>query len=245
MLNDSLAKPTLAEIVSKPLLTLYRILGALLPQDCLLCGGVAGEALLCAACAAELPTLPGERCPVCADAAPGGATCGACLAEPRHFDATIAALRYHFPVDRLIQSLKYSRRIATADFLAQAMLAGPRPVGDVIIPLPLHPLRLRERGFNQSVEIARPLAKALRLPLELDGCRRSRDTAPQASLPWKARRGNIRHAFECRIDLTGKSVIVVDDVMTTGATLDEFARVLKAHGALRVANWVASRALRD
>lgn len=223
----------------------HRLIDTLLPQDCLLCGGVAGQALLCSACAADLPVPPAERCPVCAEASPGGSVCGACLTGPRHFDATIAALRYHFPVDRLVQSLKYSRRLATADFFAQAMLEGTHPAGDVIIPLPLHPLRLRERGFNQSVEIARPLAKALGLPLALDGCQRSRDTAPQASLPWKARRGNIRHAFECRSDLTGKSVIVVDDVMTTGATLDEFARVLKAHGALRVTNWVAARALRD
>lgn len=240
-----MVKPTVADYASKSQLTWNRMLGALLPQDCLLCGGVAGQALLCPACAADLPVLPAERCPVCAEASPGGSVCGACLTGPRHFDATIAALRYHFPVDRLVQSLKYSRRLATADFLAQAMLAGPRPVGEVIIPLPLHPLRLRERGFNQSAEIARPLAKALRLPLELDGCLRSRDTAPQASLPWKERKRNIRHAFECRSDLTGKSVIVVDDVMTTGATLDEFARVLKAHGALRVTNWVAARALRD
>jgi ComF family protein len=235
----------MAEFGSKSLLTLKRMLTALLPQDCLLCGDVAGEALLCSACVGDLPALPGQRCPTCAESSPGGAECGACLAEPRHFDATVAAFRYHFPVDRLVQSLKYSRRTATADFLARTMLAGPQPAGDVIIPLPLHPLRLCERGFNQSVEIARPLANALRLPLELDGCRRNRDTAPQASLPWKARRGNIRHAFDCCIDLAGKSVIVVDDVMTTGATLDEFARVLKAHGAARVTNWVAARALRD
>lgn len=89
------------------------------------------------------------------------------------------------------------------------------------------------------------MARALKLPLELDGCTRSRDTVPQASLPWKERRKNIRHAFECSIDLSGKSVIVVDDVMTTGATLDEFARTLKAHGAVRVTNWIAVRALRD
>ena len=95
------------------------------------------------------------------------------------------------------------------------------------------------------MELARPLARALALPLALDGCRRSRDTAPQATLPWKERRKNVRHAFECALDLSDKSVVVVDDVMTTGATLDEFARTLKASGAVRVINWVAARALRD
>ncbi|MBI5784250.1 MAG: ComF family protein [Rhodocyclales bacterium] len=217
----------------------------LLPQDCLLCGSPSGDALLCPVCDLDLPRLPAEVCPICAEAAPGGATCGACLSDPRHFDATVAAFRYGFPADKLVQSLKYQRRIATADFFAGAMFAGPRPDGDLIVPLPLHPARLAERGFNQSVEIARPLARALRLPLELDGCTRSRDTAPQASLPWKERKKNIRHAFECAIDLSGRSVIVVDDVMTTGATLDEFARTLKAHGAVRVVNWVAARVLRD
>jgi ComF family protein len=171
--------------------------------------------------------------------------CGACLATQPHFDATFAAFRYAFPADRLIQALKYQRRVATADFFGRALLAGPRPEGDLIVPLPLHPARLAERGFNQSVEIARPLARALKLPLELDGCTRSRDTAPQASLPWKERKKNIRHAFECAVDLAGKSVIVVDDVMTTGATLEEFACTLKAHGATRVSNWVAARVLRD
>ena len=217
----------------------------LMPQDCLLCGSPSGDALLCADCDRDLPRLPAGLCPVCAEAVPGGAICGACLAAPPHFDATFAAFRYGFPADKLVQALKYQRRVVTADFFAAALLAGPRPAADLIVPLPLHPARLAERGFNQSVEIARPLAKALKLPMELDACLRSRDTAPQASLPWKERRKNIRHAFECSIDLSGKSVIVVDDVMTTGATLDEFARTLKAHGAVRVTNWVAARALRD
>jgi ComF family protein len=220
-------------------------LTTLLPQDCLLCGAPSGDALLCPDCERDLPRLPTEACPVCAEAVPGGSVCGACLANPPHFDTSFAAFRYGFPADKLVQALKYQRRVAMADFFAQAMLAGPRPAGDLIVPLPLHPTRVAERGFNQSVEIARPLARILKLPLELDGCIRSRDTAPQASLPWKERKKNIRHAFECAIDLTGKSVIVVDDVMTTGATLDEFARTLKAHGAVRVSNWVAVRALRD
>ena len=93
--------------------------------------------------------------------------------------------------------------------------------------------------------IARPLAQALGVPLETRHIHRRRDTAPQASLPWKERTKNIRHAFECDIDLTGKTILVVDDVMTTGATLDELARTLKAHGASRVENRVLARALKD
>lgn len=220
-------------------------MAALLPQDCLLCAAASGDALLCAECRRDLPRLPAALCPVCAEASPGGTICGACLKTPPHFDATFAAFRYAFPIDKLVQALKYQRRLATADFLANAMLAAGTPAGDLVVPLPLSAQRLRERGFNQAAELARPLARALKLPLELDGCTRSRDTAPQAMLPWKERRRNIRHAFECAIDLGGQSVIVVDDVMTTGATLDEFARTLKAHGAARVSNWVAARTLKD
>lgn len=220
-------------------------LATVLPQDCLLCAGGPTDALLCTACLAELPPLPDECCPVCADASPGGAVCGACLKSPPQFDATFATFRYAFPVDKLVHALKYQRRLATADFLAEAMLREIRPSGDIIIPLPLSAARLAERGFNQAVELARPLTRALGLPLELDGCTRSRDTAPQATLPWKERRRNIRHAFECALDLTGKAVIVIDDVMTTGATLEEFAGTLKARGAARVINWIAARTLKD
>ncbi len=222
-----------------------RVLSALLPQDCLLCGTPGGAAALCTGCADSLPLLPAPRCPVCALPTPGGGTCGACLKSPPAFDASNAVWRYAFPVDKLVQSLKFEHHLALAQLFAAAMLAGPRPSGDLLVPLPLSPLRLRERGFNQAVEIARPLARALGIPLNSDGCRRARETAAQTSLPWKERRRNVKNAFECRVDLTGQSIIVVDDVMTTGATLDEFARTLKRHGAASVTNWIPARALRD
>lgn len=222
-----------------------RVIGEALVQDCLLCGAGSGNALLCPDCARGLPTLDAARCPVCALPAPEGAVCGACLKSPPAFDATIAVWRYGFPVDKLVQSLKYEHRLVLSGFFAEAMLAGERPAGDMLLPLPLSAQRLAERGFNQAVEIARPLARALGLPLDADACRRTRETVPQASLPWKERRGNVRRCFDCSQDLAGRSVIVVDDVMTTGATLDEFAALLKRHGALRVTNWVVARAVRD
>lgn len=222
-----------------------RAAAVLLPQDCFLCAAPSGDSLLCPACAASLPYLTAERCPVCALPTPGANLCGACLKQAPHFDATQALFRYEFPLDRLVQSLKYAHRLASAGFLGQALAQLPtlfRP--DLILPVPLAPARLAERGFNQALEIARPLARALGAPLEIGHAHRRRDTAPQASLPWKERKQNIRHAFECEIDLAGKSVLVVDDVMTTGATLDELARTLKAHGAARVENRVLARALK-
>lgn len=229
-----------------PMLRLWLRAGRdrLLPRACLLCGMPARDAL-CPGCAADLPALPEHACPVCAQplAAPAPA-CGACLKSPPAFAATHAALRYAFPADRLVLMLKFGHRLASADFLASRMLAAPPPRGDVLVPVPLSRERLRERGFNQAVEIARPLARALDLPLDVASLARVRDTVPQSRLPWRARRGNLRHAFACTADFTGRAVIVVDDVMTSGATLDAIARVLKDHGAVRVENWIAARAVK-
>lgn len=219
-------------------------LARLLPQDCYICGQGSGDRMVCAACEAGLPHLAGPLCPVCALPAADGSVCGACLGSPPHFDATAAAFRYAFPVEHVVQGLKYRHRLPLAGWLADALA---RRIGttrvDCLLPLPLSAQRMKERGFNQAQEIARPLARRLGIPLLPDACARVLDTAPQASLPWKARQANIRNAFECRIDLTGKTVAVVDDIMTTGATLNEFARTLKLHGAVRVENWVAARTL--
>jgi ComF family protein len=226
-----------------------RLVTALLPQHCFLCGQASGDAPLCEPCRQALPSLPESACPRCALPTPDGSICGRCLAQEPHFDTTVARYRYDFPVDKLVQALKYSHRLALANFFAAALAshqqiaAGPR--ADAIVPLPLSRQRLRQRGFNQAAEIARPLARQLNLPLLLDACHRPIDTPPQASLPWQARRKNIRGAFECTVDVSGKSLIVIDDVMTTGATLDEFARTLKKHGATRVTNWVVARTLKD
>jgi len=220
---------------------------ALLPQDCFLCGAFAGASLLCAACSNDLPKIAASACPLCALPTPSGETCGACLAQPPFFDATRCCFRYAFPVDRLVQALKFQHRLVVARFFAEALLETaatlPFPT-DLLLALPLSDERLRQRGFNQALEIARPLVRQCGWLLPTAGYRRVIDTAPQSSLPWKERSKNIRGAFECDLDLSGKSVTVIDDVMTTGASLNEFARILKQHGAARVTNLVAARALR-
>jgi len=209
-------------------------------QDCQLCGALSGTHLLCAACYANLPRHH-NACPVCA--APG--TCGACLQHPPAFDSTQAALDYTFPVDKLIQAYKYHQQLALArlfgTLLRQAVSLQTRP--NVILPMPLHAARLRERGFNQALEIAKIIAKDLHLPLATHLAQRTINTLSQATLAWDARKKNMRGAFACDLNLEGMHIALVDDVMTSGATLHALAKTLKRAGATRIDVWVVARAI--
>ena len=218
-----------------------------LPQRCELCAGISGADLVCSGCMRDLPWLPGA-CPVCALPTSGSSVCGQCLNEPPAFDATIAAFSYTFPIDRLIDSLKYQGRLALAEWCADAILARHARTGHVsrpqrLIALPLAVVRQRERGYNQALEIARVIDGRTGIEILSRGLSRIRATPPQAALPWKERAKNVRGAFACEVDLSGVTVAVVDDVMTTGASLAEAAKVLKAAGAARVENWVVARTL--
>ena len=222
----------------------WRAVDGLLAQDCLLCGQTSGSEILCHACRDDLPRLPPECCPSCALPTPAGETCGRCLSRPPHYDRTLALFNYGFPADKLIQAFKYAHRLALAPYFGRLLAEHAHNAGaDLIVPLPLHPQRLRQRGFNQALELARPVAKALRLPIDTGICQRIRHTPTQAALPWRERESNIRGAFHCNGDLSGKRILLVDDVMTTGASLNECAQTLKRHGATDVTLLVVARAL--
>jgi ComF family protein len=225
---------------------------AALPQRCALCVADAGCGLLCNACADALPPLH-EACPVYALPAASATPCGACLAHPPPFAATIAAFAYAFPVDRLLQELKYGGRLALADWAGNALAAtvehalAVRPSEQrphCIVALPLGRDRQRERGFNQAREIAARVAAHLRLPT-MRLLERVSATRPQAELSWARRAANVRGAFVAATGARDLRVAVVDDVMTTGATLAEAARALLAAGAQRVECWVVARTLRE
>ncbi len=224
-----------------------RHLGDLLfPQDCLLCSAAAGNDLLCPDCAAELPGLPLEHCPRCAQPGPAGTPCGRCQKQPPHFDAMLALHPYRFPIDRMIQQLKYAHQQAIAEHFGQALAGVCTDIGaELIVPMPLHPKRLAERGFNQALEIARPLARITGLPIDSRSCRRERPTVPQEGLSPQERRRNLRNAFFCSGDFGGRHLLLVDDVATTAASADECARTLKLHGAGRVTVVVVARTLLD
>lgn len=206
---------------------------------CYLCRG-SSRAILCHLCRAELPLLRGALCPRCALPSPDGAVCGRCLSQPPDYDATVAALAYDFPADVLVQALKFRGELSLAPLLASLVRAKIAPGdADLVVPVPLAAARLRRRGYNQAAELARQLPGRT----DFSACVRERDATPQVELPWAERQRNVRGAFRCTRSLMQARVAVVDDVMTTGATLDEMARTLKAAGASRVVNWVVVRTL--
>ena len=208
--------------------------------SCFLCRGKA-DAILCAPCNADLPRLGADLCPRCALASPGGALCGRCLTQPPAYDATRAVFAYAFPADALIQALKFHGELALApllgDFLAKCI--SNENIG-CVVPVPLSAERLRSRGYNQALEIARRVSVVTGTRLAPELCERNRDTATQMDLPLEERAKNVRGAFRCPGIVAG-TVAVLDDVMTTGATLDEMAATLKRAGAARVVNWVVAR----
>jgi ComF family protein len=225
-----------------------RILRSALPQRCTLCVAVSGGALLCEACAAQLP-VSATGCPICALPGEGAARCRECGSKPPPFSTTIAAFVYAFPVDRLIQRIKYGGNIALIDWAAAALAAAvrvnlarraPADRPQKIAALPLALARQRQRGFNQAGEIARRVSAALAIPM-FAPLERARAGPPQAALPWSARRRNVRGAFALRLPVQGLRIALVDDVMTTGATLAEAARVLVDAGAANVECWVVAR----
>lgn len=213
------------------------VLDGLLPGSCLLCGEHDRSPLVCQACEADLPHLGPGACPRCAEPDCGGQWCAHCLRHPPHFDRAWALWRYEHPLDALLHALKYRNELGLAAWFGHRlapMLFAHSTDWDCLVPLPLHPQRLAERGFNQSREVARHLGPRLNLPVMPELCRRQLATRPQAELPLAERHANIRGAFHCPGMLTGRRILLLDDVMTTGATLNECARTLKLHGALQV-----------
>jgi len=218
---------------------------AAIPGRCVLCLARDARDGLCQACSADLPLLEAARCPVCALPGPGGVPCGNCLRHPPAYDGVCVAGPYAFPSDALIGALKYGGRLAIAPVLGRmlAKSVSGELTPDLIVPMPLSAARLRSRGFNQALEIASALPARFTDRVAPDVLERQRDTASQASLPVDQRGHNVRGAFRCVLPVSGRTVAIVDDVMTTGATLHEAAVALKLAGATSVRGWIVARTL--
>ena len=198
---------------------------------------------------AAAATVPAFTGPEDALAPASGRLCSACQHDPPALAEARAAFLYGFPLDRLLPRLKFHRDLAAGRLLATAMAAAftrcgqpPSPM-PALVPVPLHRARLRQRGYNQALELARPLARLLGLPLRTDLLRRSRATLAQSRLDASARAANLRDAFEVPLRARVPAhVVLIDDVMTTGATLNAAAEALLEAGADRIEAWTCARA---
>lgn len=222
----------------------------LYPAVCALCGAPGDDGLdLCAACRSDLPynTVACSRCalPLAGTVAPD-LLCGHCLKQPPAYQRTHAPFRYAPPLDYLLQRLKFNGTLAHARLLgallAEHLARHVTALPECIIPVPLHRTRLSERGFNQALELARPIARRLGVPLDYTSCERLRATAAQSRLPAAQRRANVRNAFRVSGEIAARHVAIVEDVITTGNTVNELARVLRRAGVKTVEIWACGRA---
>lgn len=217
---------------------------------------------ICTECHADLPILT-HSCARCAQILPitlnnsqdphspflnKEHTCGRCLKQPPPFVRTYAPYFYAFPINRLIVSLKFKKRLDHAHALGhllacyiQAHRDPSEPLPDLLLPMPLHVSRLRERGFNQAVEIAKPIAHLLHIPLDKYGVKRVKKTAAQSGLSAKERKQNMQQAFTNLRDYSGLSIALVDDVMTTGESMRVLSELLQDKGCKRIEVWCCAR----
>jgi ComF family protein len=233
---------------------LRRCVDLLLPPACLLCGKRLAEGTaateFCPACRAGLPEPTPAFCPVCAVAhgtlIPSLHHCAACLRQPPPFARVHAVGPYAGTLRDAVQSFKYHGQLALerplGKLLATTLTTGGAARPDLLVPVPLHVERLRSRGYNQALQLARQIGRQLDVPVAVDLLRRVRPTAPQQGLTAAARQHNLRGAFAATRRLPGRRILLVDDVLTTAATARECAAVLRAAGAARVEVAVLGRA---
>jgi ComF family protein len=230
-------------------------LTALFSSVCLLCGLRARGGNVCKGCRLDLPWIRGpcRRCGAPLPPEMTHAACASCRVRLNGVDRCRSALIYEYPVDRLITRAKFQSRAECARalgellsvYLRAACIVGGLERPDALVPVPLHRDRQARRGFNQAVEIARPVARALRLPIVLRGCARTVNTIEQTALTGPARRANIRGAFCVTTDLSGARIAIIDDVLTTGSTVTELATALRSAGAASIEVWAVARSARQ
>ncbi len=221
----------------------------LLPPTCILCGGTGLDSQdICLPCYNDLHNNHHccYRCAAIFETVNSNPMlCGQCISQSPDFDETHAPYQHTGIIRYLIAALKFKRQYKNARLLAYLLgryLEQSSEMPELIIPVPLHKMRFRERGFNQSIEIAKAISRRLNIPLDTKACIRKRNTPHQIDLPAKQRHKNIRNAFEVCQPIHARHVAILDDVMTTGSTANELAKVLKKAGVSRVDVWVCARA---
>jgi len=216
----------------------------LFPQWCIGCGKE--EGFICSSCCCLLPRIMPPLCPRCGKPQPSGILCPGCVSWQAEIDGIRSPFRFDGIIRQAIHQLKYKNlralAVPLAKFLQDYLVTNPVP-GEVLVPVPLHQKRLRERGYNQSSLLAQELGKLINLPVADNCLIRQKHAPPQArSSSVDDRRSNVADAFACRDQrLKDKRVLLIDDVSTSGATLDACAGTLKAAGATSVWGLVLAR----
>jgi len=219
------------------------VLSFFLPQSCFLCGAMS-ENLLCPACHQDLP-YPPHTCSICACPLPKEIDiCAQCMREPPHFDLIKSALRYDYPANKLIYAAKYKQNFTVLKYLGRVMAETFRryPQPDVLLPVPLHPHALRARGFNQAVELAKVISRDCQIPLAREAAHCIRNKRKQTRLSAQQRKSNVRGSFVvATLPKPWRHIVLIDDVVTTGATVNELARMCRRAGAQRIDVWCCMR----
>ena len=227
---------------------LHPCLLSILPPACILCDAVCeSDVNLCQTCIADLPYLR-QACKICGQPLNQyHLICGECLENPPVYSCLITPFYYQFPVDFIITAIKFHNKLAYTKplglLLAQTIQQRVANLPEIIIPIPLHPKRLKERGYNQALEIARPISRQLGIPIDYQSCIRLKATPPQTGLKTKQRQQNIKNAFHIQRDFSAKHVALLDDVVTTGSTVMELAKLLKAYGIESIQVWCCARTI--
>jgi len=217
-------------------------------KQCILCDGLlVKESMLCQACCSDLARSAQAciRCGLTLNTEDHEVICGQCLKHPPSYDQVFASFIWQAPLSHLVSEFKFNARFDYGKLLSSLLIEDltKRVITypEVIIPVPLHVSRLKERGFNQSIILANMLAKRFDLPMDLSACRRIKNSPRQSSLLEKQRRKNVQDAFIVKEALSYQHVAIVDDVMTTGNTVNEMSRMLKLHGVEQVDVWVVAK----
>ena len=220
-----------------------------LGSSCVLCDAVVQrEISLCDACQADLPIIS-HACEVCGIPLEVTSTiCGQCLKSPPKIDYSVSVYHYETPVDYLVSQLKFGKRLSYAAILGfllkkQLLKKDQQDLPDIILPVPLHTGRLIKRGFNQSLEIAKVVSKELGIPIDYKFVSKSKATQAQSELNLSQRKSNIKGCFKVEKVSTYQHIVIIDDVVTTGATSNELATVLKKAGVKKVGIWSIARAI--
>lgn len=218
------------------------------PPRCLLCGTQGGQALdLCNDCVQDLPhnRLACQHCALPLAANSNGTVCGACQKKAPGFDRAFAPFRYQSPLNHLLGRFKYRGSLShgrlLGDLLAEAVRVSGTPLPEVIIPAPMHATRLRERGLNQTAELARHLSGRLNIPWRHDVLLKQRHTETQQGLTRQERRRNIKGSFICTKPPPWRHIALLDDVITTGMTAEEMAQTLRRAGVEEISLWAVAR----